>query len=91
MSALAKALLADLTETDLDQLAELLAPRLVDRFVKKSAAPTWLNARQAAEHMACPVSRIHDLVQLRLLTPRRDGRRLLFKREELDGYLEGSA
>jgi excisionase family DNA binding protein len=41
-----------------------------------------------AEHLACPTSRIYDLVSQRRLTPRRDGRRLLFKRSHLDAAIE---
>ena len=48
----------------------------------------WLNSDEAARYLGCPRSRIHDLVQLRKLQPTRDGRRLLFRRGDLDGYLE---
>lgn len=89
MSAIVTALLADLSDADLDQLAELLAPRLRDRL-GTGEARVWLNAKQAADYLACPTSRIHDLVQLKELTPRRDGRRLLFRRADLDTYLEGT-
>lgn len=96
MSAVAAALLAELSETDLDRLAEKLAPRLLERIpalalAARSASEkkaAWLNSDQAAEYLGCPRSRIHDLVQLGKLEPRRDGRRLLFRREELDAYLE---
>ncbi len=90
MSALARALLAELDDQTLDALAELLAPRLRDRLGAGSPAPTWLNTKQTAAYMACPVSRVHDLVALQHLTPRRDGRRLLFRRDDVDSYLEGS-
>src|SRR5256885_1664329 len=49
----------------------------------------WLNVDGAAEHLACPVSRIYDLVQRRAVPVHRDGKRLLFKRSDLDHYLEG--
>ena len=99
MSAIVDAFLADMTDDDLDRLAEKLAPRLLERIptlalAARSASEkraVWLNSDQAAEHLGCPRSRIHDLVQLGKLEPRRDGRRLLFRREELDAYLEGTA
>lgn len=87
MSALAHALIAELSADDLDALAELLAPRLRDRL-GTGEARVWLNAKQAAEYIAAPVSRVHDLVALGYLEPRRDGRRLLFRRADLDHYLE---
>jgi hypothetical protein len=39
------------------------------------------------EVLAASPDRIHDLVQLGKLNPRRDGRRLLFRREALYAYL----
>lgn len=87
MSAIVDALLAELDDQALDQLAERLAPRLARRL-GSAPAPSWLNTKQTAEYLAAPVSRVHDLVALGLLEPRRDGRRLLFKRTDLDNYLE---
>jgi excisionase family DNA binding protein len=91
MSALARALLTELDDDTLDALADALAPRLAERLAQTSDGPRWLNTRQAADYLAAPVSRVHDLVQLRQLEPRRDGRRLLFRRDDLDAYLERPA
>lgn len=90
---LASALLAELDDQALDALADLLAPRLRSRIAGDDGEQRspWLNAEQAARHLACPRGRIHDLAALGLLKPRRDGRRLLFKRADLDAYLERSA
>lgn len=85
MSAVVDALLAELTDEDLRALAERLRPHL---SVEPSEPAAWLNAEDAARHLGCSRDRIYDLVQLGRLQPRRDGRRLLFKRAELDGYLE---
>ena len=71
-----------------DELRELLG---VAPSPATTAEPRWLNSDQAAEHLSCQRARVHDLVQLRKLEPRRDGRRLLFRREDLDAYLESSA
>jgi excisionase family DNA binding protein len=83
------ALTVQLSNAQLEQLAALVAPLLADR----SPAPvtSWLDTAGAAEHLCCSPGRIHDLVQLGKLTPRRDGRRLLFRRADLDAYLEASA
>ncbi len=72
---------------------ERIARRAAELVIEQrgSEAAPWLTSKQAAAHIASPVSRIHDLVALGLLHPRRDGRRLLFRRDDLDAYLEASA
>jgi excisionase family DNA binding protein len=80
-------------------LALELPEEIVERIAHRAAAivaeqqppatTPWLNTDQAAAYIAAPRGRIHDLVQLGRLQPRRDGRRLLFRRDELDRYLEG--
>jgi excisionase family DNA binding protein len=79
----------------IDALADAIAVRIGDKCAENTSRETdlsvWMNAEQAASYMGdAPVSRVHDLVQQRKLIPHRDGRRLLFKRAELDAYLEGS-
>jgi excisionase family DNA binding protein len=76
------------TEAQLDLIADRVTARLQPRPERVSP---WLDTKGAAAHLACGVDRVHDLVALRKLTPRRDGRRLLFKRSDLDAYLEASA
>jgi excisionase family DNA binding protein len=89
MSAIAQALLAELDDQALDQLARALAPR-IEAITRRSAetAPAWMNTEQAAAYLACSKGRLYDLVQVGRLEPRRDGRRLLFGRPDLDAYLE---
>ena len=92
-SALVRALLDELDDEALDLLAERLRPRLEAQTGVQTAAngrSQWLNVKQAAEFLACPKSRVYDLVSLAKLQPRRDGTRLLFKRSDLDAYLERS-
>ncbi|HZO77786.1 MAG TPA: helix-turn-helix domain-containing protein [Solirubrobacteraceae bacterium] len=86
MSTLSAALLAELSEQDLDRLAELLAPRLAK--VATAEAPTWLDVGQAAEHVRCPKSRIYSLVSAKRIPHHRDGSRLLFRRAELDRWVQ---
>jgi len=73
-----------------DELVERIARRAAELVTERqtASASPWLSTRDAADYLAAPVSRIHDLVQLRKLRPHRDGRRLLFKRSDLDAYLE---
>lgn len=77
-----------------DELIDAIAERaaaIVLAAQNTPAAPRWLDTKSAADHLSCPPSRIHDLVALQKLTPRRDGRRLLFDRADLDAYVESSA
>jgi len=71
---------------------EVIARRVAELVaVRARPAPAWVDAAGAAEHLATSTARIYDLVQLRKLNPRRDGRRLLFRLEDLDAYLESAA
>jgi excisionase family DNA binding protein len=59
-----------------------------------SSEPTvspWLNVTDAAERLRCRKDRIYDLIALGKLHPRRDGRRVLLHRDDLDAYIEGGA
>jgi hypothetical protein len=77
-----------LTDEQVNEIAARAAELLTDR---QPAASPWLDTKGAADHIAATPGRVHDLVQLGRLVPRRDGRRLLFRREDLDAYLEASA
>lgn len=59
MTSLAATLLAELDGRALDVLAGWLAPRLLARLERASAAAGWLDVTAAAEHLACPVSRVY--------------------------------
>ena len=72
----------------LDALATLVAARL--GLGGGAASPTWLDTNGAADYLCCSTGRVHDLVALGRLLPGRDGRRLLFRRDDLDAYLEGT-
>jgi excisionase family DNA binding protein len=76
-----------LTSDQLDAIAERVAERLQPAQPEHSTP--WLDTKGAAAYLACTPARIHDLVALQKLTPRRDGRRLLFYRSDLDAYLKG--
>jgi excisionase family DNA binding protein len=82
MSALAAALLEALDDATLDALAERLRPRL--QLAITTSPTRWLNVTEAAEHLACPKSRVYALTSARRIPHHRDGSRVLFDREELD-------
>ena len=84
MSAFGAALIADLSESDLDRLAELLKPRLAGRHGEHPGASPWLNVEAAAAYLSCPKSRVYALVSARRIPFHKDGSRTLFRREELD-------
>lgn len=84
----ALAVTLSLTDEQLDMLADLVAERM--RPPTLDGSP-WLDTKGAANYIAAKPGRVHDLVALGRLTPRRDGRRLLFARADLDAYLEASA
>lgn len=88
MNPLARAVLDALRE-DPAARDELRAMLGVESKSTPADAPRWLNSDQAAEYLGCNRDRIHDLVQLGKIEKYRDGRRLLFLREDLDAYLEG--
>ncbi|HEV3071413.1 MAG TPA: helix-turn-helix domain-containing protein [Solirubrobacteraceae bacterium] len=69
-------------------IAERVADLLADTPRRAGRPEPWIGVNEAAEHLACPTSRIYDLVSQRRITPRRDGRRLLFKRSHLDAAIE---
>jgi excisionase family DNA binding protein len=75
-----------LTDEQLVEIAERAAALI------PTGAPTvspWLNVAEAAERLRCRKDRIYDLISLGKLHPRRDGRRVLLHRDDLDSYVEG--
>jgi excisionase family DNA binding protein len=81
-----------LTNEQVERLAAAVAALLAERQpAQNGTASPWLSTSDAATYLRCSPDRIHDLVARRALTPRRDGRRLLFRRADLDGYLEADA
>lgn len=77
-----------LTDEQLAEIAERAAALV------SASAPVvspWLNVAEAAERLRCRKDRIYDLIALGKLHPRRDGRRLLLHRDDLDAYIEGQA
>ena len=80
--------MADLrfTESELDRLADLVAERVAARLAAPNRSP-WLSAPEAAEHIGAPLSRIRKLTMTGEIPAHRDGRRVLYRRDELDRYV----
>jgi excisionase family DNA binding protein len=77
-----------LTDEQLVEIAERAATLIPSDTTTTSP---WLNVTDAAERLRCGKDRIYDLIALGKLHPRRDGRRVLLHRDDLDAYIEGRA
>lgn len=64
----------------LDELRELIG-------AGSERGSPWLSATEAALYLACPESRIRKLTMTGELPCHRDGRRVLYRREELDEFV----
>lgn len=71
----------------LDALASRVSARLAEHVAALKPPEPYLSAQEAAAYIAAPVSRVHDLAAANRLRHYRDGRRLLFRREDLDALL----
>jgi excisionase family DNA binding protein len=72
---------AELIETVAERAAELLSGRT-------QANDSWLDVSEAAEYLRCPTSRIYALTSAGKIPHYHDGARLLFRRSELDEWVE---
>lgn len=72
---------------------ERLAAHLADQLAARQDPPRecYLNVEEAAEYLACGRRRIYDLVERGAVIYCRDGKRLLFRRADLDSYVSVSA
>lgn len=82
IAAFALSITPDLVDAIAVRVAEVLDGRM-----RPSLPEGWIGVDDAAAHLACKPQRIYDLVSQRRLPFRRDGRRVLFRRSDLDGYL----
>jgi excisionase family DNA binding protein len=79
------ALVVELTEQQLDAIAERAAAMVVERESPEVAR--WLTVAEAAEYLRCPTSRVYSLVSVKRIPFVKDGSRTLFDRGELDAWL----
>lgn len=63
-------------------------PELLQEQTTTDRTEPWLDVAGAAGHVACKKSRIYALVHQRTIPHHRDGTRLLFRRSELDAWVE---
>lgn len=70
------------------EFVEAVAVRVAELLAERERAPEpWIGVEAAAEHLACPKSRIYALTSAERIPFTRDGSRLLFRRGELDAWL----
>jgi len=82
-------LAVELPDELVEQIAQRAAAILAER--QPTTASPWLNVVEAADRLRCGKDRIYDLIALGKLTPRRDGRRVLLHRDDIDDYLENGS
>jgi excisionase family DNA binding protein len=71
------------------ELIEKIAVRAVELVEARAGADdSWLTAAEAADYLRCPISRIYALTSARRVPHYRDCSRLLFRRSELDAWVE---
>jgi excisionase family DNA binding protein len=72
-------------------------PEAVERLrtivgVREANGPeAWIGVADAAAHLGCKRQRIYDLVHSRAIPHRKEGSRLLFRRSQLNEWLDGRA
>lgn len=74
-------------EREASALAALIAARLDHGRVSSP----WLDAREAASYLRCPLSRVRKLTMQGALPVHRDGRRVLYHAGDLDQFIRDGA
>ena len=75
-------------------LLEVIVEQVVERLAQdeRCATEPWVGVADAAAHLGCKPQRIYDLVCRRTtsgIPHRKEGSRLLFRRSELDRWIDG--
>jgi excisionase family DNA binding protein len=70
-----------------EEIAQRAAAILAEQQPQAPASP-WLSTTEAAEYLRAPKSRVFDLTSQGRLRVHKDGARNLYRREDLDAYLQ---
>ncbi|HSS31687.1 MAG TPA: helix-turn-helix domain-containing protein [Solirubrobacterales bacterium] len=71
------------------ELIEKIAVRAAEIVEARAGSEdSWLTAAEAADYLRCPISRIYALTSARRVPHHHDCSRLLFRRSELDAWIE---
>ena len=87
MTASMEVLLA-FTPDDLAHLASGMVALLGPAVAAFAMNSPWLSASEAARYLRAPLSRVRKLTFTREMPCHRDGRRVLYHRDELDAYVQ---
>lgn len=74
-----------------DEFLDAIVERVTEALGERAAPEDrWLTVAEAAEHVRCPTSRVYSLAATKppRIPVHRDGSRLLFRRSELDAWVE---
>jgi excisionase family DNA binding protein len=77
----------ELNDGLIDELAQAVAER-VEACLSGQGGRGYLDVHGAAEYLSCPRSRIYDLTSRRQLPHYKLGSRLLFRKQEIDAWLD---
>lgn len=68
-------------------LIEAIASRVAEILLEQRGDDPLMTVQEAADYLRTRPQRIYDLCNEGGLTPIKDGRRSLFRRSQIDGYL----
>lgn len=66
---------------------DALVARIVGELNPGRSSSPWLDVKEAAGYLRCPESRLRKLVMRRMIPFHKEGRRVLFSRDELDEFV----
>ena len=70
------------------ELIETVAQRAAEILKDQLSHDEWMDVGEAADYLRCPRSRIYALTSAGRIPHHRDGARLLFRKSELDAWVE---
>ena len=71
-----------------DEEREAIAAKVWERLLLEPPRQSpWMRTAEAAEYLRCPMSRLRKLTMLNRIPSHRDGRRVLYHRDDLDAFI----
>jgi excisionase family DNA binding protein len=87
MSAGTITVTATIADTEIEAIERRIEQRLREQLeIQPSSA--WMSVDKAAAHLDWPKKRLYNLVAAKEIPHRKHGNRLLFRRDELDQWLD---
>lgn len=82
------AVTVDFSPEMVEQIAERAAEIVAERTCGDGETDAWLTVAEAADYLRCSTGRVYQLVSARRIPFAKDGSRVLFRRSELDRWVE---